>query len=550
MKMNCIVKALSLCTLLASGIVNAESPGSSFFVNYNWMDAIINKTPVKSGVCPEIETDIYGDGFRVAQQKSFYLSLGGTGSKWFPKTEQWTGVGVGPMKNSFGIYFSDIGKLSELAAEKEKKLPDSYEEINQWKVSDSAYWESQGGVSFYLGTGIFPVDVGVFAVATGGWTNFLQKTGPNRVYVEMSKKKIRSISLGVGVIVPSIAFEKAFEKSNGFAYEFVLDNQEAIESFERFMAGDVTKAQDLSKIKDSGVNKISDMTESRMGDSRTFGLTTPFLSILTFKSSTGHAYDHYEEDSVWDEKVIKDTGIYIKQRNTTLAGQQLVKEARSFIGGKATNTSPSIGGMSTTEKLYGNFKFSYQSNWGQEKRLRKYIGKVKALTGLVDETCARVPAFKDSMGFNQVSLEVKWSNDYVKELIGKGKSKRSMLSQIKSLAQGYQLNSNKSDLCAILDDDKYDDNCTNSTTLKVENIFKNLETYSLNMNKSYGVDNKEFAKNMAKFGEEVWKSPFVFKAFFEKGKQCGQDFKFEVSGRRISRHSVEQKFVGIENCAI
>lgn len=549
MKMKSNVLSLTIAAVLASGTAVADSTGGSGFVNYSWMNAVINKTAVKSAACPEIETDIYGGGFKVAQQRSFFGSLGATGSRWFPKTEQWAGVGVGPVKNNFGIYFSEIKKISELADEKEKRLPDNVEEISEWKVSDSAYWESQGGVAFYLGTGIFPIDIGAFVVATGGWANFLQKTGPNKVYVERSRKKIRSIALGVGVLGPSISVERAFENSNGFAYEFTLDTQEAMESFERFMAGDTTHAQDMSRMRDSGVVKLSDMSETRLGVARSFGVATPFIPILSFKSSTEHATDHVEEDTVWDEKIVKDAGIYIKQRNSFLAGKQ-VKEARSFIGGKVTTEVPTLEGMSKTDKLYGNFKYSYQSNWGQQKRLRKYIAKVKALTGLVSETCATVPAFKDTMGFNQVVLELNLSDDYVKELIGHGKSKTSLLPKIRSMAQSYQLNSDKSKVCDYLDNDKYDDNCSDSTSAKVSEIFSNLETYSARMNKSYGVDKKEFSKNMAKFGEEVWKSPFVFKAFFEKGKVCGQDFKFEVSGRRITRHAIDQKFVGTASCAM
>lgn len=547
MKMQTYVKALSLSAFLAAGIAHADTTGSSGFVNYTWMNAVINKTPVEAAACPEINTDIYGSGFKVALQKSFYGSVSASGSRWFPKNEIWSSVGVGPVKNNFGIIFSDINSLNELSAEKDKHLPDSYEEVNNWKVSDSAYWESQGGVSFYLGAGIAPIDIGVFAVATGGWVNFLQKTGPNRVYVEMSKKKIRSISFGVGLGRPNISVEKAFENSNGFAYEFLLENQGAIEAFERFMAGDMTKAQDLSKTALSGVNKISDMSESRVGLSRSFGIATPFIPILSFKASTENSYDHTEEDSVWDENIMKDTGIYIKQRNISVVGQQ-VKEARSFMGGKLTNDAPSLSGPLHTESLYGNFKYSYQSNWGQEKRLRKYISKVKALTGLVDETCARVPSFQDSLGFNQVVLEVNWSDAYVKELAGLNKNNSNLLTKIKALALSFQADKANAALCAVPENDNYDDTCTASSPEYINSIFNNLENYSAQMNKSFKTDRKEFAKNLAKFGQEVWKSPFVFKAFFEKGKVCGQQFKYEVSGQRITRHAIDQKFIGTEAC--
>lgn len=547
MKMQNYAMVFSLSALLISGNATADTTGSSAYINYSWMNAIVNKTPVELSACPEINTDVYGGGFKVALQKSFYGSASASGSRWFPNNELWSSVGVGPVVNNFGIIFSDIKSLSDLAAEKEKRLPDSFEEINSWKVADSAYWESQGGVSFYLGAGIAPIDIGVFAVATGGWVNYLQKTGPNRVYVEMSKKKIRSISLGVGMGRPNISIEKAFEKSNGFAFEFVLDNQASIEAFERFMAGDMTRAQDLAKTDKSGVSKISDMSEIRSGLTRSFGIATPFIPILSFKASSESAYDHTEENSVWDETVIKDTGIFVKQRNHSILGQQ-VKEARSFMGGKTTNSAPSLNGTVESEALFGKFKYSYQSNWGQEKRLRKYISKVKSLTGLVNETCARVPKFDDSLGYNQVVLEVNWSDSYVKEIVGLNKSNSNLMKKLKTLALNYQSEKAATAVCSVPENDGYDDTCTNSSPESVNAIFANLDSYSAKMKKSFNTDKKEFSKNMAKFGQEVWKSPFVFKAFFEKGKVCGQEFKFEVSGQRLTRHAIDKKFTNTEAC--
>lgn len=546
------MRAVSLVSVLTIGTVNADTASGTGFVSYNWMNAVVNKTPVDESVaCPSIDTDIYGAGFRVARQKNFYASLAGTGSRWFPDTAQWASVGVGPIKNSFGIFFTDIDKLEELSEVKEKKLPNSFEELQSWKVSDSAYWESQGGVSLYLGTGVSPVSVGTFIVATGGWVNYLQKTGPNKVYVEMSKKKIRSVSFGVGSFVPNINLEKAFEDSKGFAFEFTLDNQENIQAFERFMAGDATKAQDLARFQDSGVAKISDLSDSRNGFSRSFVLATPYLPIFSFRSSSERAYDQTEENSVWDEKVLKDTGIYIKQRNLFLAGAK-IKEVRSFVGGRVVSEVPGLeGAPNKTEKLFGNFKYAYQSNWGQELRLRHYLNKVKALTGLTEETCARVPAFKDSLGFNQVVLEVNWSDEFVKEIAGLGASKGNFLKTLKEDAQNIQNNLDKADknLCSYVTNDGYKDDCSTSTSSLVEKIFKNLESYSFNMNRSFKTDKKEFAKNLVKYGEEIWKSPSVFKAFYERGKICGQELKFEVSGQRLTRHLVTQKFANTAECS-
>ena len=546
---NCL-HVLSLSTFLATGSALADTASGTGGFNYTWMDAVINKTPVKAAACPEIDTDIYGSGFQVALQKAFYLSLSAAGARWFPHVGAWASVGIGPIKNNFGIFFSDINKLSELSEEKEKHVPDSYEEINRWKMGDRAYWESQGGVGLYIGAGISPVDVGVFAVATGGWVHFVQKTGPTKVYVELAKKNVKSLNLSGGIIAHA-GIEKEFDKSKGFAYEFNLDNQDSIEAYERFMAGDVTKAQELSKFTNSGVNKISDTTDFETSFARSVGLATPFFPIFSFKASTATSYDHSEEASVWNEESIKDTGMYEKQRNLRIGNAQ-IKESRSFAGGKKTFDAPGATGSVHTETLFGNFKYNYQSNWGQERRLRKYIARAKALTGLVAETCATVPAFDDSLGFNQVLLQVNWSDAYVKKIVGLdgNKSNANFLASVKNMALNYQEDKdNNSTLCNVIDNDGVDDTCTNSTPDEINGIFKNLQGFAAQMNKSYGKDNKEFAKNMVKFGQEIWKSPYVFKAFYEKGKVCGQDFTFEVSGQRLTRHSYNLKFAPTDACS-
>lgn len=550
MRINYFIKTLSVFSIFLNvAHANADiTPGSSWAINYDWMDTIINKTPAQLGACPQLEVGLYKSGFKVARQKSFYGSVGSSGSKWFPRDQIWTAVGIGPIKNSFGIYFSDIDNLDKLTQEKQKKLPQTADEIAKWKVSDSAYWESQGGVGLYLGGGTFPFEIGVFAVATGGWANYLQKTGPNKVYVEMSKKYIKSVSFDAGVTYPNISIGKVKESSMGFAYQFTLDDQENIEAFERFMAGDTTKAEDLSKFKDSGVSKFSNMSEDRTALATSWGVSFPFIPILTFRSSKERAYDHVEENSVWDEKVVKDRGIYVKQRNIRIVGNHL-KESRSFIGGRTLIDLPTeSSARNITEKLFGNFKYTYQSDGGQERRLRKYVSRVKALTGLAGETCVTVPSSTDSLDFNQVVLEVNWSDSYVREIIGLGKTNGKLLAQIKNSAKKlYALKSN-TDICKVQDGDNYDDTCNLSSNSSIDNSFKNLDEYSKGMKKSYSNDKKEFARNLAKFGEEVWKSPFIFKAFFERGKTCGQEFKYEVSGQRITRHQLSQKFAFTDSC--
>ncbi|PIP96687.1 MAG: hypothetical protein COW00_15080 [Bdellovibrio sp. CG12_big_fil_rev_8_21_14_0_65_39_13] len=548
--------AFAFIALLSSAHAADFTPGNGFFLNYDWMNKIVNKTPAKRGACPTLDVDVYGDGFKVALERSHWVSASVSASRWFPSDEIWASVGVGPVKNGFGISFGEIESLDQLDAEKNKKLPKSAEELAKWDVTDGAYWESQGGVSFYLGTGISPFSIGAFAVATGGWVNYLQKTGPNKVYVERAKKKIRSINLGVGAGYVNIGHERLYEAASGFSYEFTLDTDESIEAFERFMYGDVTKAQELSAFDNSGVMKIADTSEKRIGFSNHWGFNTPFIGLISFKSASNRSVDEYEENSVWDEKVLKNYGMYVKQRNTRIVGLHF-KVAKSFMGGSTVKDVPGENSdRKVTENLYGNFKYSYQSDWGQERRLRKYIDKIKSETALTEETCVKVPDFKDSLGFNQVVLELKMKDDYIREIIGQGKFTGNFMKKIQEVAEKEQkayfaVKNDTLDVCEKDNDSGYVDfyDCKFNTAYDMKKSFVVLESIANKMKDSYAkADKTAFSKQIAKFGEEIWNSPFVFKAFYEQGKLCGQDFSFEVSGQRITRHVVEQKYNYSESC--
>ncbi len=536
---------------LQSGAIAADyKSGNSAFVNYDWINKIVNKTETAKGVCPVLEVDTYKDGFKVALEKSFYGSIGASASKWFPANTQWASVGVSPVLNTFGIHFTEVENEAQLSTEKKKQLPNTAAELDKWKVNDAAYWESQGGISLYVGTGVDPLNVGVFTVVTGGWTNYLQKTGTNKVYVERAKKNIKSISFGAGISYPNISLERVAEAASGSSYEFTLVSNEAVEAFERYMAGDTTKADELSKFSDRGVLKIADNSQKKLTNARSFGVATPFIPLLSFKASVEKSYDRTEENTVWDEDTIKDTGIYIKQRNTRILNKHF-KLARSFMGGRTFTDVPSKEGRKVEEKIYGNLKYAYMSDWGQERRLRKYISKAKALTGLSEETCTRVPSLENTLGFNQVILEVNMSDEYLREIMNSKKSGSNLLGKIKAQALALQSDKALTDVCEAQDDDEVqdaNDTCANNSPAKIEAIFAKIEENAAKMEASIATDKKEFAKNVAKLGEQIWKSPFVFKAFFEKGKACGQEYKFEVSGKRISRHVVGQKWIKTESC--
>lgn len=526
------------------------NPVGGWTVNYDWMDKAINQTPAIGGSCQTLQLDVYRDGFKVARETNYYLSVNASMAEWFQDLSLWASVGVGPVKDGFGIFFTTARNASEINDVKSKKLPMTEKELSKWKVSDAAYWESFGGVSMYLGAGISPFSLSAFAVATGGWTNYLEKTGPNKIYVQRSKKSIRSISFGASVSYPSASHQRLVHAATGFSYEFILDNDESIEAFERFMVGDLTKAQELGDIEGSGVMKIADSSSRKVGFVNSIGVATPFIPVLSFRASRERSYDLTEETSSWDENTEKNHGIYVKQRRTRLFDKHL-RESRSFTGGMSTVDSPDYltGGREEVQSLYGTFTYHYESDWGQKLRLKRYIKRAQEFTGIKDVTCVNVPSVSNTLGYNQVKLELKLSDDYMRTLIGLNGSVQQFYSNLERKALALEQANAKSRPCDNDERESGQYRCTTNDPDSVKSALRKMRSLSSELKAQYANgDRTGFSKNIAKFAEQVWKSPSVFQAIYEKGKSCGQELEFEVSGRRITKAYTKTNSEYSQNC--
>ena len=545
---------LALPAAHASEVGNNMSNGCGWYLNYDWLNQIVNKTPVKDGVCPTLDVDRYGDGFRTALQTSFYGTVSASISKWFPKSEVWASLSIGPMINNFGIISSNITSMDQLDAEKAKKLPLTANELSRWKVKDSAYWESQGGVAFYLGAGKDPVGVGAFVVATGGWANYLEKSGPNKVYVERAKKYVKSVNLGTGVSLVSVGAELAVEKAKGFNYEMDLTSAVNQQAFERFMAGDTTKAYELSQIEGSGIKKIADTSLSKFGRGFGASLSTPYIPIISLRASTGKDYNHEEELSIWDEHVVKDYGVYTRQSSSRLVGLHK-KKATSFKGGVVQLDTGSGDKKTSSTKFYGNFKHAYQSDWGQEGRLGNQVDYARDISGTngMPETCVNVPNLKKSLGYNQVILQMNLSDEYMRAILGMSAgpeflagieaNARVMDTQARDLADCSSAGGSVSAEGPMTTNTEHA--CRTSS---VSSAFSSIRKAIAKINSSVDRDKSGFAFGMANLGKAIWSNPSVFRAFLEKGKSCGMDFNFEVSGQRLSRFYKQSKYDYSPSC--
>jgi hypothetical protein len=549
-----LATALSVTT----GFATNTSSGSGYSLNADWFNQIVNSTPAASSECPAVDVDVNNAGYKVAMQTSFYGALSGHLSQWYPTSQIWTSIAIGPMVNSFGIIFTKVDSLDRLDTAKAKSLPLKVDELANWTEGDSAYWESQGGVTFYAGLGTGIVGIGTFGVATGGWANYLEKTGANTVYVEKAKTHIDSISLGVNVGPITANAEQVFETSKGLNFEFNLAVAGANEAFERFMAGDAAYATDMSRVLNSGVKKVADTNSKMTGRSYSLGIATPIIPIFSFKSTKSNDVNHEEEITSDDEIVVKDYGVYKKTKVLRWLLADHRKESTMFKGGVKTVTSPISeadktiivdnlkfatalsGATKTTEKLYGNFKYSYQSDFGDESKLNEKIKYAQFVSGLNTqrETCVSVPSMRDSLKYNQVILEMNLSDEYIREIIGNGRSGAGFLDRMQARAKNADSRARMNINCNTMNDGESGSRTVDPMCQvdSVDKVFSKLKKSAIEIRAGLSAaDRKGFSQAMADFGKAVWQNPSVFSTFYETGMDCGVELKFEVSGQRITR---------------
>lgn len=527
------------------------SNGGSWYLNYDWFNQIVNKTPAAEGQCPTLDVDVNNAGYKVSLQTSFYGSVSASISKWFPKDEIWSSIAIGPMVNKFGLIFADINSLNELGKQHSKKLPTTASELSKWNAKDSAYWESQGGISFYAGIGADPVSIGAFVVATGGWANYLEKTGPDTVYVERAKKQVKAITVGGGVGPINVGMDRVVESAKGFNYEFNVTNSASAEAFERFMAGDTTKAFELSKLQGSGVKKLADTSFSKLGKAFGMSIATPYIPIISWRASDGKDFNHEEEISVWDERVVKDYGFYTRQQSSRILGWHK-KQNTSFKGGMEIFESGANENKQSSTKYYGTFKYAYQSDYGPESKLARYVDYAREISGLENEpeTCVRIPGLRHKLGYNQVLLEMKLSDPYMRELIGIGTEGSTTLAEVEALAMKYDNQARANEGCNTSFEPNDTRNSLICNATPVSSAFATIKKSLRQINANLNGSKSEFAFAMAKFGKAVWSNPNIFKAIYQKGKECGVEMSFEVSGLRVSRFHRTSKFAYNDSCGV
>lgn len=487
------------------------------YFEFDYLPGAINleKNLTSNSNCINIELNEKGP-FQYNIVKSYSVSLGIGQSFWFPDAGQWAVIGLAPNKSSYVSFFGVADTKDKLDSVKSRKLPKNHQKLDGWIKGDAAFWDSAGGVAFNIGTGIVPFHAGTTFVAKGSWSHYVEKTGDNTVYVGVTKRKIRNISLSAGVSYLGASATKISESADGLSYELDLSTPEVQEAYNDLVKGKFTTVQDLESQEHPGVTKIADISKFKKGYTNSFGSGTPYMPLISFSSNRERSYEGELQEFAWEASDDLHQGIYAKEFRYRIIGLHH-KSRMSFHGGEELKKSMDWDTGNQIEKLnsFAKFNYHYEADFGRDNKLSRAISKFFKRTNLEDFVCVNIPDIDDSLSYHQIKLDIEWSDSMTKSFIKDGLNWSEISKTFKS---------------------------------KDRKILKKIQ--KLQSELSLSNKKEDIANSWSKIGKLIWSSEDIFKLFFEIGINCDQTATFEISGLELSRIQKNLNGIKSNNCLL
>lgn len=510
---------LLLSLALSSAPIMAQSKptystSNSQYLDIDFIPGFINnqKNPTSEDSCPTVELATVDEGYRFNIVKSYYASVGAGTSSWFPELGQWTSAGLGLIKSSYVGYFGNVlPGQDKKEVRKTRRIPRKAEKLAPWNVGDAIFWDSTGGVSFNIGTGISPFYVGANFVAKGSWSHYVEKTGPNKVYVGVNKKKIRSLGLSGGISYLGASQNRIKEWATGLSYELDLTSPEVQEAYADLVRGRFNNVQELEAANHPGVTKIGDLEKFKVGFTRGYGSGLPYVPLLSFRRSKARHAEVESQVFTWEASEKTNKGIFLKNHNYRIVGLHH-KRLHSFEAGVKEIEEMDWDNDRKVQRNeeFANLVYKYEADFGRDNKLGRAFKKFKKVTG--QNHCLNIPDIDQSIGFNQIEYKLSWSKEMINSF------KKNYLSWTQNMRLEESLS---------------------KRLTKINDLREELNKEE---------DKVERSKIWSKIGEKIWKKPEVFTFFKNKIEECGGKISFEVSGENIKKIYTESSYEAKESC--
>jgi hypothetical protein len=530
-----------------------------FFFDGDLFNRIVNLSSVEAS-SDEVMLAPNKDAYKVTQ---FYDAKVGLGARatWRnldvfdnnPNT--WSMIGLAPVldeKMTIDVYVNDTKELDRIkSGELIRPIPWKADAVKQWKTGESIKFRQLGGVAFNFTAGNLGFGASTGAVIQGGWQNYVQKSGDEEVVVRMMRTHIDRSYLMTGHFLAQIANTQAEETQKGFSYRINLSDKAAAGAYEDMLNGNLVPIQEIAE--NSVINTVTKLTNDDMykySDFGRFRIGIPFINVNLKSGKYYQAANTMELEK--GTKLTSHYGVYLKSEEGRFFGIHR-KMLQAFYGGKATTFKND---KVFNEDMRGQFIWKYEADHSSSYKLNNAFKSLMSKTGLRPLLAVDIPE-KKRLGYTSLEMKIDFPKRYTNMLMADVKASMDEMKSLESNAYANlkaYFNTNMEDVDDLcnwdngLSDDLTWSSCENSERYAIKKSFKRINKALRAMNANFDKDPRTFAMEFAKIGKAVWKSPFVFKAFFESAQKCGLSYAIDVKGEKVAQFKKAETFNVIESC--
>jgi hypothetical protein len=444
-----------------------------------------------------LELDNYSKGIRVNTRRKIGMSAGLASeySEDFNDVDLSQVIGIAPSVKTnadFVNYVEDIKSAEKLI----QFIPYNENELDKYKILDSAQFEFLGGVVFNLGlqSGIY--NAGLKGTLHAGWSCSILKIDEQNIFIELKKLKEIGNSLYVNATIPNAEIGRYKQNISGASFIINYKSPEGIQAYNQFLLGRIDKITES----ENNVMQVKDFNSIKKSQYKSMGLAIPYVPFLQY-TTTHEIQSITTDEKIFDESInTKKYALSLKKREINIFGRKKIIET-SFLVSEDSN------------KFEMQYYFKEHDNHSTSKNLL-HIKKILAnMTGLSDFLEFKIKD-NEKLKFAEIKLSLTLGSKIIDSIKNKSEKIISYLRDIKSTD---------------------------------ENENKIIEDY---IDQSQRIRDQVETKELAKIGQKVWSSKELFKAQYKLVRDCGGEVAFEVSGKRISRLLRKEVFSLSKNCPL
>lgn len=252
----------------------------------------------------------------VLKVNSNFLSYNFDLPKVTPQSFEWTSGGLFPIFNS---YIKVNKKFNHYAdyTDFNFRIPFHAEDIEQWKIGESVYYNAVGGLGLYLTTGINMAGLGPKVYVEGGFSVYIEKKSEKTVYVEIQKIFTKNISLLAGTWGVFAEASLLKQATSGANFTIDLSKESGIDAYERLIkSGNAFVAQENV----DGVLRTGTVTSNTSTKTNKAAIVTPFIPFIELLTQRQIQVYNEHRENIWDQESQTNLILHRKDRSYRLFG--------------------------------------------------------------------------------------------------------------------------------------------------------------------------------------------------------------------------------------